>query len=181
MKYQLSFIICIFMLSSCSIDFEYGSPFPCFFCFDNSIHLNELMASALTPYSNTFVRVRKKVSGKVNYCILDTNSKSEDVPITTEKENFARYALGGNECIIIGYSTLNERPVAYDGMCRYCYESSGRYITLNWHSETSVICDKCHKIYNLLMNGISDDDTPTKLWPYHISAPSPFGIVSIGG
>ncbi len=176
-------LVCLcFGLMSCDNDFEYGSPFRCNFCFDNSIHQDALMAAAVTPYSNTFVRVRKRIYGKINYVILDTKGQDvKEIPITTERENFTKYALGGNEVIVIGFNTLNECLVAYDGMCRYCYEQNGRYISLDWNTETSMVCSKCHKVYNLLMNGICDDENPVQLWQYHVSATSPNGIITAGG
>lgn len=173
-------------LSACSGEFEYSSPYRCFFRFDNKIHQNGLIASALTPYSNVFVKISKKVSGGVNYVVLSTSDgqKSEDVAITTEIENYANYELGANNGIIVGYSTMNEKYVAFDAQCRNCYSNAGAYTPnrpLTWTKNTTEVkCDHCGRRYDLNMNGVvSSDEGGEKLWQYHVTCTNQYGLLTV--
>lgn len=176
----------IVLLTACSGEFEYNSPYRCFFRFDNKIHQNGMVAAALTPYSNVFVKISKKTSGGVNYVVLSTSDgkKSEEVPITTEIENYANYELGANNGIIVGYDTMNERFVAYDAQCRNCYANSGAYTPnrpLTWTSNsTEVKCDKCGRHYNLNMQGIvSSSEGGERLWQYHVTCTGQYGLLTV--
>ena len=165
---------------SCAGDLQFNSPFACRFHFDNSIHLNSLMAAAVTPNSNIYLKINTRQVQKITYTILQTYGQaSQEVPMTTEIESYGAYELGGNGQLILGYNNLDEKVVAYDGMCRFCYEQSNRYNSLALVSSFEAKCPKCNKIYNLMMSGISDDDNPTQLWQYHVSAPNPYGMITI--
>ncbi|MCQ2114176.1 MAG: hypothetical protein MJY52_03835 [Bacteroidaceae bacterium] len=168
------------ILMSCVGDLQYNSPFACRFHFDNSIHLNSLMAAAVTPNSNIYLKINTKFAHQITYTVLQTyGGESQEIPMTTEIESYGKNELGGNNQLILGYNTLDEKIVAYDGMCRFCYEQSNRYTNLTLISSFEAKCPRCNKVYNLMMSGISDDDNPTQLWQYHVSAPNPYGIISI--
>lgn len=175
-----------FMLTSCNNDFEYNSPYACYFRFDNKLHQNGLMASALTPYSNIYAKVSKKTQNKINYVTISTSDgkPSEDVAITTQIENYANYELGANNGIIVGYNTINSCYVAYDAQCRNCYENAGAYTPnreLSWTKNTSEVkCAKCGRIYNLNMDGVvTSSEGGKQLWKYHITCTGQYGVLTV--
>ncbi|MDO4802421.1 MAG: hypothetical protein Q4A15_09680, partial [Prevotellaceae bacterium] len=80
MRLSLSFSLSLLLLSSCGkAEFEYNSPHQCYFVFRNDIHQNSLLATALTPNSNIFIKISKGtevVQGKpINYVYLSTSDK----------------------------------------------------------------------------------------------------------
>lgn len=174
------------LFTSCGNDFEYSSPYACYFRFDNKLHQNGLMAAALTPYSNVFARVSTKKSGGINYVTISTSDSkpAEDVAITTEVENYSNFELGANNGIIVGYNTINNCYVAFDAQCRNCYEDAGAYTpnrTLSWTTNTSEVkCATCGRTYNLNMDGIvTSSEGGLQLWKYHISCTGQYGLLTV--
>ena len=179
-------LLAFVMLTACSDDFYDRSPYPCFFRFDNKLHQNALMAAALTPNSNIFIKISMKTSGGINYVVLSTSDKKTDeVAITTEIENYANYQLGANNGIIVGYDGFSGKFVAYDAQCRNCYANAGAYTPnrpLTWtNTTTEVKCDKCGRHYNLNMNGVvTSGEGGEKLWPYtNVSCTGQYGLLTV--
>lgn len=176
----------LWIMTSCSqAEFEYNSPHDCYFLFDNSLHQNALMASAMTAGSNIFVKISKGtevVKGMAtNYVYISTSDKksSDKVAITTAVENYMSYELGAQNCLLFGYNVFDNKFVAFDAQCRSCYEN-GAKSELSWtDSSTEVKCNKCGRSYNLYNGTISKGEGGERLWEYRASCTAPFGILTI--
>ena len=177
---MLILILCLCLTSCSNDDFEYSSPYACRFQFDNKLHQDALMASALTPYSNIFIKISQRKENGITILTLSTSDgKTGEVRLTTDMENSCDYELGANNGIIVGYSTIDNSYVAFDAQCRECYANAGAYTPnrmLTWTSSTTdVKCSHCGRTYDLNLKGINKEGTGKQLWLYHATCTDPYG------
>lgn len=183
---SLSLSLSLLLLSSCGkAEFEYNSPHQCYFVFRNDIHQNSLLATALTPNSNIFIKISKGtevVQGKpINYIYLSTSDKqpSDKVAITTDIENYQTYELGANNGIIVGYNVFDQKFVAFDAQCRNCYSAMSS-CPLSWTNNTSEVkCSKCGRTYSLYNGNVSSGDGGDRLWEYRVSCTGQYGALTV--
>ena len=83
------------------------------------------------------------------------NKQTEDVVLTTEKENRYPCTLGANNGLVIGCSSLNNGQLyAFDRICPNC-EKTSLFKTLQWeNSGLWLKCPQCERAYDLNNNGI---------------------------
>lgn len=187
--YILPLIIAL-LLSACNAEGEY-STWPCRFGYDNSLHLDPTLSSAMTPDARgVFCRIWESTNGG-RYLNFQSNQSSQVTSqIESDMERMAGFVLGLNNGIIVGFQTYNTQPyggfVAYDVQCPNCVRRENNTLNPKFPVTMSTsgiaICGKCQKQYDLnnggiIQNGEKDD---VGLQKYLATTTGPFGYVSVG-
>ena len=151
------------LLSSCSKAEEEYSTWPCRFAYDNLIHNDATLASAINVGSRgVFCLITENSRGGKKYLkFLNNNGDSSEQPESAEEE-LAKYILGLNNGIIVGFQTLNQEPyggfVGYDVQCPNCVRRENNTINPNYRvtmeSNGIATCSKCGRTYDMNNGGL---------------------------
>ena len=178
------------LLTSCKADDEY-STHACRFSYNNMIHNDPTLASALEANSRgVFCLISEHIRAGVHYIAFENNLGQTSKQQETAEEVEAKFILGLNNGIIVGFQTLNtEGPnggfVGYDVQCPNCVRHFNNTANPNYRvtMESSGIatCSKCGKKYDLNNGGIvqNGDEGDSGLDKYVASTTGPFGVVSV--
>ncbi len=190
-SYLLLLTSYLFLLSACQAESEY-STWPCRFAYDNSIHQDATLASAMdVNVPGLFCLITESVRGGVKYLNFRTNYNTTSSLAESEAEKRAEYILGLNNGIIVGFqnSQLDEFGramfVAYDVQCPNCVRQSGNTSSPNYgvtmDDKGLATCGKCGRRYNLNNGGIvqNGQEGDTGLEKYAAATSGPFGHVSV--
>ncbi len=158
----------------------------CFFVFDNSIHQDATLASAMNPNApGIFCTVTRNIRSGATYFDFSNSAGVSSSKIQNAIDNRRTLILGYNNGIIVGYSAL-EIPAkfyAFDRECPNCFDPNAipmksRPLTLTTTSQ--AVCGVCHRQYDLNNNGfVSAGDNGKKLTRYHANTTGPFGVLSV--
>ena len=194
---HLSFIFLYFLLSSlifssCEADNEY-STWACQFGYDNSVHVDATLASCMdVNVPGMFCLITESVQGGVKYLNFKSNYNTTSSQVESEAEKRAKYILGLNNGIIVGYqnAVLDDLGravfVAYDVQCPNCVRETGNKLSPNFGVTMSdngiATCGKCGRKYNMnfggiLQNGQQSDDKGLEKYDAHTSGP--YGYISV--
>lgn len=179
-----------FIFSSCQAESEY-STWPCRFAYDNSLHLDATLASALDVNSpGIFCKISEESQAGVKYLFFENNHKQKSSQRETEEEKRAEYLLGLNNGIIVGFQNgvIDDFGrayfVAYDVQCPNCVRRENNTTNPNYvvqMSETGIAtCPKCRKQYDMNNGGIvqNGEEGDKGLEKYAASTTGPQGHVS---
>ena len=178
----LALLVC-FVLGGCGdSEFEF-SGHHAFFVFDNSLHLDPTLSSAMNAMSpGIFCRISIKSAGRVNF---DNNQgQSSQVTLSAlEQQSHKMLGVYNESGLIVGFATLSQ-PVtfcAFDAQCPNCYEETmmPRYM-LTMDTTGKVSCKNCGRTYDMNNNGIiSSGGNGKKLIRYRATTNGPFGLIRI--
>ncbi len=191
MKRYSFLLLPLLLLAGCSAEEEF-SEWPCRFSYNNEIHGNATLASALDKDSRgVFCLITESTRGGVKYINFQNSSGQKSEPVAeTYEEAQAQFILGLNNGIIVGFQTLNtDSPnggfMAYDQQCPNCVRNENNTVNPNYRIQMSdngiATCGKCGKKYDLnnggiILNGNKDD---TGLEKYVANTLGPFSWVSV--
>ena len=151
-----------FLLASCQAEGEY-STWPCRFNYDNSLHLDPTLASAMNIDSRgVFCKIWESSMGGLTLHFQSNQGGDATHQQVTEIERQSNYILGINNGIIVGFQTMNTSPnggfVAYDVQCPNCVRRENNTINPKFPVSMSTsgiaTCGKCGKKYDLNNGGI---------------------------
>ncbi|WP_314312737.1 hypothetical protein [Hoylesella marshii] len=182
------FFICTFAVIvciSCTTEREYTRG--AYFVFDNSIHQDHTLASAMNPFSpGIFCSITRKTStgGGTTFVF----SISQGTP--TEKQANAidekrTMILGYNEGLIVGYGNLDIPPVfyVYDRECPNCFNPDAipmKSYPLRTTDAGLAVCNTCHRAYNMNARGVVVKGEAGKaLTRYRGHTTGAFGILTV--
>ena len=153
----------VLMLVGCNADQEF-STWPCRFSYDNSVYLDDVLASAMNNGSRgVFCQISETSSKGVRYLNFTSSTGQQSQKRETAMEMQANYILGMNNGIIVGFQTLNTDGayggfVAYDVQCPNCVRANNNYINPTFYIRMAATgiatCSKCGRKYDLNNNGI---------------------------
>lgn len=180
---KLLFIALLLMLFACGeADYEYSS-YHMHFVYDNSIHLDPTLASAMNAQSpGTFCHIWK--SGDNHIYFADHRNEPTKQPLSaTERMNSYIIGVYNESGIIVGFGNLDNPPLffAYDAQCPNCYAGSKlpRY-QLTIDSSGKATCKQCNRQYDLNSRGIVvKGDKGKKLERYHADTSGPNGVLTV--
>ncbi len=189
MKKLLPLFCLLLLFAACSADEEYSTR-ACRFAYDNSLYLDETLASAMNSQSRgIFCHVSETSQAGARWLVFRSNNDTESRKQEMAQEQRASYILGMNNGIIVGFQTLNTQPnggfVAYDAQCANCVRLSGNSISpkypLSMASSGIATCSKCHRRYDMnnggiVLNGIAGDVGMEK---YLATTTGPYGYISV--
>lgn len=185
--YSFLLALLILLASSCTKDSFDFSSIHAYFVFDNGIHQDATLQSALNPMSpGVFCRVSEGSQGGSIYFNFESNqgltsrqkANADDIRRT---RIIGIYNMTG---IIVGYSNLSTPATfcCYDSQCPNCYaETNMADYKLAINSKGIAKCNKCKREYDLNNNGLAINvDTPSKkLIKYRASCTGPLGVLAV--
>lgn len=177
-------------LGSCSKAEEQFSDEPCYFVFDNSVHQNSTLATAMASMSpGVFSLVRETRESGATYFEFTNNQGLSSSSIANAVDMQRTRRLGRQNGLIVGYGNADiTSPVfyAYDAQCPVCYTGTGivdRVLTID--SRGMATCRNCNRTYDLnnggfIQSGGQSTDATNKLVRYHASTTGAFGQLFVG-
>ena len=158
----------------------------CYFVYDNSVHQDATLASAMNPSApGIFCIVTKSMRNGANYFDFTSSAGQTSSKIFNALDERRTLALGYNGSIIVGFGALSQPAVfyAFDRECPNCFDPNAIPIKSRPLSLTTTglaTCGVCHRNYDLNNNGfISSGDDGKRLTRYRAATTGPFGILSV--
>ncbi len=160
------------MLMACVGDDRIYREYECYFVFNSSLHPMPCQLTAMLSTNGQFMKIEALTEQGVRHLKTTRNfdGSIEDIRLSTETESKLNYALGANNCIIVGISSFDNVLVAYEGQCSNCLKDlGGRKYPLTWSNNgTQLHCDKCQRTYNV-NNGVVANGAPgIELYRYKV-------------
>ena len=152
----------------------------CRLFFDNSIHNDATLATAMTPNSGAFVTIT--TLGK-QFVFTSNQGLSSKVYITAKYEHMG-YKMGKNNGIIVGYGASTDRVFyAYDRECPNCFDVNAlpvRSYKLTVSYFGIATFSNSQREDNMNNGGIvSKGDNGKKLTLYYATTTGPYGKLNI--
>ena len=184
------FLVSCYFLAACDAENEY-STWPCRFAYDNSLHLDANLSSAMnTDSRGVFCRIWETTMGGRYLHFQNNQGMAQTAQPLTALESEADFILGINNGIIVGFQTFNTTPnggfVAYDVQCPNCVRREGNTLNpkypVTMSSSGIATCSKCGKKYDLNNGGIvqNGEEGDTGLERYLASTTGTFGYITVG-
>ena len=172
MKRCLTLLLCT-LLMACVGDENIYREYECRFVFDPTLHPLPCQLTAMLSTPGQFMKIETSVQQGVRHLKTTRNfdGATEDIRLNTERESRQTYALGANNCIIVGVSSYDNILVAYEGQCANCLkELGGRNYPLTWQNSGLYLhCSKCNRTYNV-NNGVwAEGNAGIALYRYKVS------------
>ncbi|MBO4825636.1 MAG: hypothetical protein J5506_00165 [Prevotella sp.] len=145
-------------MSGCDAENEYNISYECFFSFDTQLHNATILRNAVNPMTTgvfAMVSCGQKNGVRTVSIQLNDGTLSEDIAITTARENYTTWVLGANNGLIVGNSSLGNGLFAFDRQCPNCISNYNLYkYPLQWTNNGHwVHCASCQRKYDLNNNG----------------------------
>ncbi|MBR1409498.1 MAG: hypothetical protein IJ580_00155 [Prevotella sp.] len=160
---RLFSLLLIVALTACTGDENIYREYECYFVFDTFLHPLPCQLTAMLGSNGQFMKIETRVEQGVRHLktIRNYDDATEDIRLSTERESKLNYALGANNCIIVGISSYDNVLVAYEGQCSNCLkELGGKRYPLIWRNNgTQLYCDKCKRSYDV-NNAVVANGTP---------------------
>lgn len=177
------------LLASCgdSLDFKYSEFHPNL-TIDNSVHLDQTLASAMNALSpGVFTVVKTTFKDGANYFVFRNNqglsSEKRFTAIDLRLQSYLH--VGMNNGLIVGFGNLDNPAVfySYDLQCPNCFSLSAlplRSYELSLSGTGIATCNTCHRTYNLNTGGnIMTGDHGKPLERYRASTTGPNGVLRV--
>ena len=186
---RLLFLPLLALLSACQAESEYSS-WNCRFSYDNSLYLDETLASAMTADSRgVFCKISETTQAGTKYLVFTNNQQLTTRKKETVLETQARYILGLNNGIIVGYQTFVDQPyggfTAYDAQCPNCVRRENNLLNpkypLTMSGSGIASCAKCGLKYDMNNGGVVQNgkEGDTGLEKYLAMTTGPLGYVTV--
>lgn len=146
-----------FLLSSCTAEQEF-TTWPCRFVYDNSIHLDQTLATATNPaITGIFCKITERVQGGTKYLVFENNQGLSSEQRETAEDLRMNLRLGLNGGIIVGFSHFSGFA-GYDIQCPNCVRKENNRTNPNYRvnmdSKGIATCSKCKKQYDMNNGGL---------------------------
>ena len=178
---------CLFAVACSETEYEY-SHHRAYFIFDNSIHLEQCLSTAMNPMSpGIFCRI--SISGLNSYRFENNQGLTGQAVMTAvDQQRTVQLGTYNESGVIVGYGSLDNPPTfyAYDAQCPNCVKRENNTINPKFPvtMSTSGIasCGKCGKKYDLNNGGIcqNGEEGDIGLQKYLASTTGPYGYLSVG-
>lgn len=179
----LALFFSLFLLSCSDADFDFASEHA-YFVFDNSIHQDATLQSALNQMSpGVFCRIYETSEGGATYFVFESNQglSSRQKANADDMRRTRVIGVYNKTGIIVGYGNLSSPATlyAYDSQCPNCYRETGMAsYKLAVNQKGIATCAKCKRQYDLNNNGITASEGK-KLMKYRVNCTGPLGVLSV--
>ena len=164
-------LIVILSLSACNAEDSVYRGADCFFVFDTQLHPQPCHLTGILGNPGHFCKIETNLDQGVRHLKTTRNydGATENIRLSTDRENQYRCVLGAGNCIIIGTSSYDNQLVAYDGQCPNCLkEKGGTNYPLTWQQNGTLLhCAKCDRSYDV-NNGVCNSSGRTLLKYYAV-------------
>ena len=174
------------VLTSCGDSENEYTTKTCYFIFDNSVHNDATLASAMNPSApGIFCQVTMAMRSGATYYDFANNAGTSSSTIQNAVDTKRTLILGYNNGIIVGYGALDIPAsfYAYDRECPNCFDPNAipmRSAPLTMSSNGIATCAKCHRKYDMNNNGfITDGEKGKRLTRYRATTTGPFGVLVV--
>ena len=174
------------VLTSCGDSENEYTTKTCYFIFDNSVHNDATLASAMNPSApGIFCQVTMAMRSGATYYDFANNAGTSSSTIQNAVDTKRTLSLGYNNGIIVGYGALDIPAsfYAYDRECPNCFNPNAipmRSAPLAMTSNGIATCAKCHRKYDMNNNGfITDGEKGKRLTRYRATTTGPFGVLVV--
>lgn len=181
-------LIVLASLAACdTADSEYSQE-SCYFVFDNSVHQDPTLASAMNPNApGIFCRITEsKKSGATIFTFESNQGGNPTTQTANAIDNQRARKLGQQKGIIVGYGNgdiTNPIFYAYDNQCPNCMTTSGLQNNQLTMSDTGIAtCAKCSRTYDMNNGGYETSGREgeyTRLIRYRATTTGALGILSV--
>ena len=163
----LSFIV---LLSACNAEDSVYREYRCYFIFDTQLHPMPCQLTGIIGNPGHFWKIEASQEKGVRHIKTTRNydGATEDVVLSTDRENQYRCVLGANNCIIIGTSSYDNVMIAYEGQCSNCLEQyGGTNYPLSWEKGgIQLNCNKCNRTYDVNNGTVVSEGGGRQLYRY---------------
>lgn len=166
-------LLAMTLFVSCGAENEYSNRSACYFRFDNSVHQDNTLSTALGGMG-TFCYIYQKAYNGADCIFFENNQSLSSYKVKNAVDQRQTIELGLNNGIIVGCSNLNfddsGNPIlyAYDHQCPNCSEGASIYkFPLTMTNDGKAKCAKCGRIYDMNNGGIVISGSGNKMLRYH--------------
>ena len=163
-------LIVILSLSACNAEDSVYREYRCYFIFDTQLHPMPCQLTGIIGNPGHFCKIEASQEKGVRHIKTTRNydGATEDVVLSTDRENQYRCVLGANNCIIIGTSSYDNVMIAYEGQCSNCLEQyGGTHYPLSWEKGgIQLHCNKCNRTYDVNNGTVVSDGGGRQLYRY---------------
>ena len=163
-------LIVILSLSACNAEDSVYREYRCYFLFDTQLHPIPCQLTGIVGNPGHFCKVEASLDKGIRHIKTTRNydDATEDVPLTTDRENQQSCVLGANNCIIIGTSSYDNVLIAYEGQCSNCLEQyGGTSYPMSWqYGGTQLHCNKCNRTYDVNSGTVVSEGGGRRLYRY---------------
>ncbi len=186
----LALVAAVAAFASCNNAEDLYSDEPCYFVFDNSVHNNFTLATAMESSSpGIFCLITEETRSGATYFVFTNNYGDASESIANAIDNQRSRRLGRQNGLIVGYGNGDiTNPVfyAYDAQCPICYTGTGlvsRQLTIT--SNGRATCGYCGRSYDMnnggyIASGGADGDETNRLTRYYATTTGAYGTLSVG-
>ena len=163
-------LIIILSLSACNAEDSVYRGADCFFVFDTQLHPQPCHLTGILGNPGHFCKIETNLDQGVRHLKTTRNydGATENIRLSTDRENQYRCVLGAGNCIIIGTSSYDNMLIAYEGQCPNCLNQYGgtRY-PLTWQKGGNQLsCAKCGRYYDVNNGTVASGDGGKQLYRY---------------
>ena len=164
-------------------EFEYSST-PCYLFIDNSVHRDPVLASALTRYSGTYVKISVTTKSGARYFSFFDNHGNHSESRFNAYDERRSLQIGKNGAVVVGYgNSVDGVLYAYDLECPNCFDVNALPLKsrpLEIAEDGVATCHYCHRRYSMDNGGyIMEGDRGNKMTRYRSSASDPYGVLTV--
>jgi hypothetical protein len=163
-------LIVILSLSACNAEDSVYREYRCYFIFDTQLHPMPCQLTGIIGNPGHFCKIEASQEKGVRHIKTTRNydGATEDVVLSTDRENQYRCVLGANNCIIIGTSSYDNVMIAYEGQCSNCLEQyGGTHYPLSWEKGgIQLHCNKCNRTYDVNNGTVVSEGGGRQLYRY---------------
>lgn len=157
-----------------------------YFIFDNSVHQNIVLSSAMNINApGTFCKVKPYMVSSARAYIFENNHGQSEPSVENAIDQRRMVILGYNNSLIVGFGNLDIPAIfyAYDGECPNCFDPQALPVhsyPLTMTSAGLAVCATCKREYNMNSGGnIVNGDGGKKMTRYHASCTGPLGTLAV--
>lgn len=185
--FALIVLTMLLSLISCdNADSEYSNE-SCYFVFDNSVHQDPTLASAMNSNApGTFCRITESQKSGATIFTFSNNQGNTTTQTANAIDNQRARKLGQQKGIIVGYGNgdiTNPKFYAYDNQCPNCMTTSGLQNYQLTLSDTGIAtCAKCNRTYDMNNGGYETSGREgeyTRLISYRANTTGTLGILTV--
>ena len=177
MRRLLTILTCVLLVTACGKDSTISRDYRCFFVFDTSLHPLPCQLTGIVGSNGHFMQVSMSYRQGVNHLhtVRNYDNATDDVVLSTAKENQVSYSLGANNSIIIGTSSYDFVLLCFDGQCANCMETyGGTSYPLTWSNNgLRLYCAKCKRSYDVNNGVVADGEPGRQLYRYQAALDGP--------
>jgi len=180
-------LIILASLTACdNAETEYSNE-SCYFVFDNSVHQDATLASAMNASApGIFCRITEAQKSGTTVFTFTNNQGLTSSQTANAIDNQRTRKLGQQKGIIIGFGNgdiTNPIFYAYDNQCPNCMTSSGlQNYQLTLTDSGFATCSRCNRRYDMNNGGYEAngcDGEYTRLIRYRASTTGALGVLSV--